>query len=187
MMRTMLAGLLLSGSLLAGEPKDAAVGVVTDTGNGSGIVVRSGDSSLVLTNKHVVAGKPRAWVLVNGELLPASRITVSEQADLAGLLVGRKLFAVDLADEEAKAGDEVMHFGRSSGPSKGRVIDLIKVGDHPIALRTSCLSLGGDSGCGVLNAAGRLTAINWGRMGGPADGSQLGVRLADVKAFVKGQ
>lgn len=173
------------GPLFAADPSKSAFTVATDSGSGSGIVVKGGESSVVLTNKHVVEGRSGVWVVVEGKLVAAKEVVVDPADDLAIVVVGVRLPAVPLAESEPAAGEKVVAWGRMSGPCAGKVERVCEYVGKPSSLLTTCLSLPGDSGGGVCDAEGRLVAVNWGRHDGVSGGLQAGVRLPAIRDFLR--
>lgn len=167
----------------AAMPADATVRVAYDLGGGtgsggSGVVVWSeGGTSLVVTNKHVVANGLTGTVTLNktGKTYPCRFLGWSDEGDVALLEVAAVLPAAKLAAADAPVGTVVTHHGNTTGPQRGKVTGYRTVGVPGLGwqgkdAQADYASESGDSGAGVFTDAGELVAIHW---GGAADGTRV--------------
>jgi serine protease DegQ len=155
------------------QVQPSVVSVITDTGQGSGVVYR--EDGFVVTNNHVAGGAAKVVVvLANGQRLPARVRGTSEIYDLAVLKVDRDdLPAASFADALPKVGSLAIAMGNPLGfensvtagivsglnreiPSGGQapsLVDLIQT-DAPISPGNSGGALvGGDSEVIGINVA----------------------------------
>lgn len=166
----------------AAEPFRSAVKVQANGFAGSGVVIQSGDTSLVLTNRHVVestGSNPLVWCW--GEWSQGTVVRVSPDCDLALVRVQAKLPAVELAESEPASGAAIVQYShpwhtdriwRTSGKWTGSGTSTLHV-------------VSGDSGSGVFHA-GKLVGVTYG-FPGYVPGSGLHVRLSEVRAFLRGE
>jgi hypothetical protein len=202
------AGLLLaggSGPLLAADPPAAAkaadpssasvrvgyrVGAVQAWGTGT-VLACEGGKSLVLTNRHVCPdAKGKATVVKDGWEYPAAFVAADAAADLALVETEWELpAAAGIAAAEPAPGTRLTMWGYGGnwaptrkagplGPVRGRRVD-----DGSEVGQAGVVSVDGDSGSGLFDAAGRLVAVVWGGDGRTA----ATVPLAYVRSFVRGK
>lgn len=197
---SMIATLLLSalgavaadmGSPVPGPtPDDTEVKVSHHRGrsidNGSGTVIAAaGGTSHILTNYHVCpdAGG-RITVEHKGRSYPATLLAWDAGIDLACLEVKADLPAAWIASADAKAGEPVRQWGHTGGAER----PTAKVGKATgtmagLGLVTTIDARGGDSGCGVFDAGGRLVGVCRERF--THYPGQACVSLADVRRFLR--
>ena len=208
MTRYMLAALLAAAPVCAADPQKSAVKVSfvvfednasgvseASCGWGSGTVVHSaGGKSLILTNRHVCPhGSGHPFVLIDGRSHRAEWVAADDVADLALVRVPIELPAVELAESEPEDGTTLRQWGFSGrGPMKpksGPSLGTIQIKDEGGRKLTSLLTGIGvepaDSGAGVFDPDGKLTAVTY-AVGGEKGGTQREhcVRLADIKRFL---
>lgn len=152
------------------------------TGWGSGIIV-AGDrnTSLVLTNRHVVSGGHQIIVHHLGTPYSARVLQVSPTADLAALEVRipGPARSMDIASEQPQKVWMFGFDGRSGQFHKhtGTFRRAFTSGD----VAYSFVAHSGDSGSGIINERGELAGIQWGAS------DQVGsavVSASKIKAFV---
>lgn len=149
----------------------SVVSVVTDAGQGSGVVYDAeGD---VITNHHVVAGAQRiAIVLANGDEVPAKLRASTDRYDIAVLEVEREgLPAATFARELPQVGELALAIGNPVGfensVTQGIVSGLnreIPAGGSTPALvdliQTDAAISPGNSGGALVDGRGRVIGIN---------------------------
>lgn len=203
-MRTLLAVLALAVplALQAADPHLSAVQVYhlrfhhqpdgrtsTDGGWGSGTVVGlSGGSAYVLTNHHVVRGDGIAFALRGKQVEKAEVVAKSDQYDLALLKVKADWPAVELADGDPAIGTQLRQWGFSgTGPMRPKVGRVSATQGYkndaglPVLLAEMAVQHG-DSGCLVVNPAGKGVAVCF--AGYEGSGRQFCVPLDGIKAFL---
>lgn len=170
----------------------AAVGVRADdragtNSFGSGTVVLAGGRRLVLTNRHVVAGRSGLAVFVDGREIAARLVRASDDpaVDLAVL-------AADGLPEPAAVAEAVPPVGtrvRVWGHLRGRLRGLLRVGqvDQRTADSSLWTTVGcshGDSGAGLFDDDGRLVGVALGFTTGAELKDCVGVPTDRVRAFL---
>jgi hypothetical protein len=206
--RYILAAMLAAIPVCAAEPEKSAVKISfvvfvdndsgvseASCGWGSGTVIHSGDGkSLILTNRHVCPnGNGHPFVLIGGKSHPAEWIAADDVADLALVRVPVELPAVELAASEPEKGTTLRQWGYSGrGPMKpktGPHLGTIKIkAEDGTTLQSLLTGIGvepADSGAGVFDPDGKLTAVTY-AVGGEKGGTQREhcVRLLDIKRFL---
>ena len=144
------------------------VSVVTDTGQGSGVVY-DGDQGIVVTNNHVVEGTSQVeLVLANGDRIPAQVRATDPATDLAILETDQQgLPEATFAEDLPRVGELAIAVGNPLGfentvtsgivsalhrsLDQGTYVDLIQT-DAPISP--------GNSGGALINAVGQVIGIN---------------------------
>jgi hypothetical protein len=157
--------------------------------NGSGTVIAyEGGLSLILTCRHVVPdGRHPLWVMV-GDRYDTAEFVAAGKVDLALLTVADKLPVVRLAKAEAAAGEAVSQYGypdRVRTPKVGKAVGYTgavetETGARIFSLRISAAH--GDSGAGVLDPRGNLTAVLWGGVERTLEAGSVGV--GDIRSFI---
>jgi len=102
-------------------------------------------------------------VRADGRTLPARVILTERASDWAALEVQRELPCVVAITDDAKAGDEVLMIGGSSGHSRGKIAAFDRHNERDVIL-ADYESISGDSGGGVF-VRGSLVAVHVGRYG----------------------
>lgn len=138
-------------------------------------IATDGKRSLVLAADHCFSEHHLGWVdaqttaypqtvrivSMDGKSSYSARAVVGAQAYDMGLIVVEGVLPVATIDlSPVRVGDDVRHWGVTSGPAAGKV--LAPRGTSPTAeFRSSISSIPGDSGCGIFRG-GKLVAMNWG-------------------------
>lgn len=189
-MRSLLVLLCLSSVVVAQEA--SCVKIINVNGSASGTVFAvKGDTSYILTNRHVAPdANKRCWIIKDGQLTPTTFIKAHAELDVAVLSVQAKLTAAVLAESDAGEGEEVKHYGSSTGPQKGKATGVVTFSGGVKVSAGNYFSVPGDSGSGLFNAKGHLVGVMYARLGPPempyaANNYPVAVRLSDVKEFVK--
>lgn len=180
----------------AADPPACCVSILVVTDKDAGvscsgtIVAMKGDRRLVLTNRHVLEDAAEVYVIHAGKLVAGGKVTMSKTADdLGAFEVSIDLPIAPLAARSAFAGDEISHWGATSGSATGTVVHYFSIKEPEREYRVmSCnklLSVPGDSGAGIFNAKKELVAVNFGAVLPLKDTVALAVPLASVKTFLK--
>jgi S1-C subfamily serine protease len=157
---------------LVRELQPSVVAVLTDEGEGSGVVYAEGGT--VVTNAHVVAGADEVRVaFVDGERVDADVEATDPRSDLAVLRVDRDdLPAAPFADELPAVGELAVAMGNPLGFENSVTAGIISGLHRAIpgsAARTPALVdlvqtdaaiSPGNSGGALLDASGRVVGIN---------------------------
>lgn len=144
--------------------RDASVRVWCGDAGGSGTVVFAEPGrSVIVTAAHVIEHGGKLTVRADGKTYPARVILTDRNSDFAALEVQRELPFVVAVSDDAKAGDEVLMIGGSSGHSRGKVAAFDRHNDRDVIL-ADYESISGDSGGGVF-VRGQLVAVHVGRYG----------------------
>jgi hypothetical protein len=173
------------------DPSASCVRVSLAGSAGSGTVVATdGERSLVLTAKHVAGTDFAAKLTVaapDGRTVAGTLVAYDSTADLAAVEVPAGLPAVAVADCSPVVGAAVRQWGCTGGgkrtPKSGTCTNY----------GATIQADGGDSGCGVFDAAGRLVGVTVGKsvrfdphtgmpLNVPGDAHCVG--LADVRRFL---
>jgi serine protease Do len=144
----------------------AVVGVQVGPGQGSGVIVN--EDGTILTAGHV-SGNPKQDALV---ILPGTKKhkgkTLGRNTGIdSGMLKiadnGKYPFVEMGKSADLKVGQWVIAIGHPGGFRENRT-PVVRVGRilalHPIAIRTDCTLVGGDSGGPLFDMQGRLIGIN---------------------------
>ncbi len=157
---------------IVADVETSVVAVLTDRGEGSGVIYRS--DGIIVTNLHVISGARRLDVqLADGSRLPATVLATDELTDLAVMRVGRgNLPAARFAANLPMVGELAVAIGNPLGlentvtagiisglqrsvPADGAVsvslVDLIQT-DAPISP--------GNSGGALVNSGREVVGIN---------------------------
>jgi serine protease Do len=194
----------------AGDPKPSTVSVATEIerkiisssgaietekmiGAGSGTVIANNESeSLILTNRHVVKDSTKMWVAYEDKIYKAEVVLVSDNGDdLALIKIKKKIKAVGISDKDADVNQEITHYGKMSGPYKGKstgfalISDKNKPKENYVIMLFDMLCIPGDSGGGIFDKDGVLIGVNFGRMGDIDTGTGLSVPVSAVQDFLK--
>ncbi len=192
-MRALLVTLLLCFPVYA-DGKSATVPVAVEgvgiAGSGTGVCIASaGGKSLVITNRHVLKDVTKCWAIVDGKLVKGTVVFVNDGPDdLAAMEIEATVDVAVLATADPAIGDSVTHYGRMSGPQKGKVQGLLGfttgAGVQVIELLSDTVSIPGDSGAGVFSATDQLVSLNTGRIGPIDTGMQMGVPVTHIRAVL---
>lgn len=171
------------------KPELTAVVVVTDKGAGSGnCIAKKGEKRLILTNKHVLKEVNDVWVVKNSKLIRGTIEFINGgEDDIAAFSVPLDIPVAKLASKNPSIGDEVYHFGKTSGKTSGKVIgfvDFLKPnGSTYTEITSDNLSIVGDSGSGVF-CRGEFIGLNSGRIGPVDAGLACSVPVLTVKKIL---
>lgn len=150
--------------------EDSVVGIVTDTGSGSGVIVSS--DGYIVTNYHVVEGSSNISVYLSGNDEPheGALVGVDEKTDLAVVRIeALKLIAATFGDSnDSRVGESVIAIGNPLGELMSTVTDGIISGinreviidGHRMSLiQTNAAINPGNSGGGLFNMKGELIGV----------------------------
>lgn len=191
-MRILIA-LLLSCSAAWADYKPSTFVVVfegkTGSGHGSGTCIANDGkgTSLICTNRHVVADSTSIWVISDAKLIKGTVVFINlpTEVDVACFTVPLLIPKVDLSLSDPVAPIAVQMNGRTSGSQTGKAIEMLELtykdGSKFTYLSSDLLSIAGDSGAGVFNDKDELVAMNLGRIGSIADGQQIGVPVSHLR------
>lgn len=147
----------------AADPTAALCLVHCGTACGCGTVVWSeAGSSVVVTTRHVFGFPGPVRVEHAGKSYPGRHTDLAAGNDLAVVFVAGELPAAALAPADPRPGDEIRHWGATTGPAAGKVTGR---GTDPVggpSVASSFDLISGDSGSGVFDSKGRLVGVNWG-------------------------
>jgi S1-C subfamily serine protease len=173
------------------DPSASCVRVSQPGSAGSGTVVATdGERSLVLTARHVTGtdfGVKLTVAAPDGRTVAGTLVAYDAAADLAAVEVPADLPAAAVAARRPAVGAAVRQWGCTGGGKRAAKAGTFT--DYGATIQAD----GGDSGCGVFDAAGRLVAVTVGKTArfDPATGHVLDVpgdahcvRLADVRRFL---
>ena len=145
----------------------------TKTGFGTGVVVvKNGDTALVLTNRHVISNskgrlaKKISVLTASGKELPTEVVALPKNPDIdmALLYVGKARFLKVLGDigdyESLKTGDEVVAIGHPNGLSFTMTQGIVSALRENMLIQSSASINPGNSGGPLLNSNGRIIGIN---------------------------
>lgn len=170
-------------SVFAGRPGS------TSASAGSGVRIPEG----VLTAAHVIRGASIVEVAFGGVRVPATVTKIVAQRDLALLRADLPVPPLPLQPAGLqRRGDPVAVIGfprgtRVSGPPHigyGSVLTVIGQGDL-LVVGTDADMNPGDSGGAMIDAQGRLVAVNSFGLRGP-EGTNLGIASEGIAAFLAG-
>ena len=188
--------LSLDGALpdLVDEVSPSVVAVVTDGGEGSGVIWS--DDGDIVTNNHVVEGAASIEiVLVSGERVPASMVASDPLTDLAVLHADRTdLHAATFSEQLPRVGSLAMAIGNPLGfessvslgvisginraiPSGGQAPALVDL------LQTDAAISPGNSGGALINLAGEVIGINVAYIPPSASAVSLGFAIPSPTAI----
>jgi len=143
------------------SPEGACVEIDVGQSSGSGTVIWYEDGySIILTARHVTKIKGEMTVVHKGKTYAAVRGMESATADLAVVWVKAKLPTADVAAVEPKVGDDLHHWGTTTGAATGKALHYRVYPEYGRALRSDYRVDPGDSGSGVFNADNELVAVN---------------------------
>lgn len=181
-------------AVVPGKPRPAVARVTAADGpsraSGSGVLVRSGTGSVVLTNWHVVRshrdGITVSWP--DGSSGPARVVAWDDAWDLAALSVSSPPAApVAVAAAAPAIGERLTIAGYGQGKyleQTGAVTDFLSpTRHHPrqfVEMRAAARQ--GDSGGPMFNEAGELAGVLWGQR----EGLTCGSCSTRVAAFLAG-
>jgi serine protease Do len=177
-------------------PAVVNVQTFTDTGPshheyfwGSGVIVEP--SGVIVTNHHVI--KNAVKIIVTGRDFPpleAKPIFVADRIDLAVLKIdaGKPLPVLQWGDSDGvRIGDHVYVIGNGLGLGEAVTAGIVSalnrnIGDGGPAfenfIQTDATINHGNSGGAMVDAAGRLIAINTGLYSSPGNTGSIGIGLA---------
>jgi len=150
--------------------KPSVVAIKTDTGAGSGWIIRQ--DGIIVTNNHVVAGAETITItLDDGETFPAETVCTDPLTDLAVVKIDtQNLPAADIGDSSLlRVGEQVAAIGNSLGlgiSMKGGWISRLEV-SIPVSagqtlddlIETDAAINPGNSGGPLVNMAGEVIGI----------------------------
>ena len=161
-------------SVAGAGPLDATFRVSVREGNGTAYGTGTAVTErLVITNAHVIGRQAGVYATVSNALgsHQGQVISCDSGVDLAMIYVpAGGLQSVPVAETDPRQGDRVTiyGFGRSGvirgGSGVVQPIRSIRQPGCPL-IETSIGIEEGDSGSGLINAAGELCAVNWGKDG----------------------
>jgi len=143
------------------------------TSVGSGFIINS--NGLILTNSHVVFGRPSVYVtLDDGESVPADLVGADPILDLAVLQIdakGKKLSVLSLADSTLpRVGEEVIAVGNPLGLGQtltrgvvsgvNRILPISPMSTMIPMIQTDAAINPGNSGGPLINRCGDAVGIN---------------------------
>lgn len=151
---------------------------------GSGIPVKQG----ILTAAHVVLEDPEhiKVISIEGVSSDAILIELDLNNDLALLKVDKYFGEMEVAEDTPEIGDPIYLVGNGllipNMYKKGYVSGFISN-----LMLSDCMSLPGDSGCGVFNEDDELVGVHDCRIMGPEgqDGFEGSIKLEIVKEFLE--
>jgi len=152
---------LFSGLSLLGQSLDNAVKIIeTDSGRGSGFLIKEGEQTYLMSNAHVLAGCKtfKALGMQGGEL------ALSQYIEVAG--DGRDLVRIPVKETTGlrpaptiKIGEQILVMGNSGGArmvtqSRGEVLAV-----GPDRVEVSAAFIQGNSGGPVLNSKNEVVGV----------------------------
>lgn len=153
--------ILFSGSCLFGQSLENAVKIIeTDSGRGSGFLIKEGEQTYLMSNAHVLAGCKtfKALGMQGGEL------ALSQYIEVAG--DGRDLVRIPVKETNGllpaptiKIGEQILVMGNSGGArmvtqSRGEVLAV-----GPDRVEVSAAFIQGNSGGPVLNSKNEVVGV----------------------------
>ena len=172
------------------QVQPSVVAVVTDQGEGSGVIFDS-DDGFVITNHHVAGGAQELEIhLASGEVVPAELRASSERFDIAVLEVERDdLPAARFSVELPRVGALAIAMGNpqgfensvTAGIVSGLNRDLPAGGSTPALvdlIQTDAAISPGNSGGALVDRAGQVIGINVAYLPPQAGAVSLGFAIA---------
>ena len=154
----------MSISEMVEAARASVVLIITDRGTGSGFVV-DGDSGLVMTNEHVIAGAGKASVVLdNGTRFDATVHRSNEAVDVALLKVNtRRLPELSFATS-VRIGEQVVALGYPLGMSHltatAGLVSALPTHSGVGYVQTDAAINPGNSGGPLLNLRGQVVGMN---------------------------
>lgn len=182
--------LALSNSVDQMKLLGALVIIETESGQGSGFIVSSGNKKFTITNRHVIQGASNILMrTVDGVKLLVRGIELSDTLDAARLSfyepTNSSVPTLTVSTNNPVIGDKISVYGNSLGKGAITMLDGAVLGIGPDAVEVNADFVPGNSGSPILDARdeviGIATLITRGSRG--QDWVTRGTRFEEVRRF----